>query len=79
MSMALKDADAQERVEARDGFGGVKGGGAQRHAMRRERGLRGLGNRLLRERVRQGFKRRLVFERQMDALVGFDENENFCG
>ena len=70
---------AQERVYARDGFGGVKGGGARRNAVRRERGLSGIRNGLLRERVRQRLERRLVFQREVHALVGFDEHQNFRG
>jgi hypothetical protein len=47
-----KHAMAKERMHARDGFGSVKYGGAGRDSVRRERGLRGVRDWFLRERVR---------------------------
>jgi hypothetical protein len=70
---ALKDAMAKERVNARGGFGCVKRSRAGRYIQRGKRGLRGGGNRLLRQWMRQRLERRIVFEREVRALVGFHE------
>ena len=74
--MNLKDAVAEERVDAGEGFGGVEGGGAGGDAVGRERGLRGGRDGLLRERMRQCFERGIVVEREVHAFVGFDEDED---
>ena len=63
-------------MNAREGFGGVEGGCAGGDAVRSERGLRGVRDWLLRERVRQRLERRLVLEREVDAFVGLDEDED---
>ena len=62
-------------MNARKGLGRVERAGARRDAMRGERGLRGVRNRLLRERVRQSLESGVVLEREVNALVRFDEDE----
>ncbi len=71
-----KHAVAEERVDAGEGFGGVECGGAGRDAVRSERGLRGVRDRLLRERMRQGLKCGFVLEREMDAFIRLNEDED---
>jgi hypothetical protein len=63
---------AEEGVDAGEGFGGVECGGAGGDAVRRERGLRGGGNWLLRERVREWLEGGIIVEREVHAFVGFD-------
>ena len=69
----------QKRMDARDRFARVKRVCSARHAVRREHGRRGIGNRLLPERMRQRFKRGIVFEREMRAFIRFDEREDRRG
>ena len=71
-----KDAVAQERVRAGDGFGGVEGGGAGCDAVRRERSLGCAADGFGRERMRQGLEGGIVFEREVNAFVGVDEDED---
>ena len=71
-----KHAVLEERVNASQRFGGVEGGGAGGDAVRRERGLRGVRNWFLRERMRKRLERGVVLEREVHAFVGFDENQN---
>ena len=66
-------------MDAGEGFGGVECGGARRDAVRRERGLRCGGDGFLRQRERQRFERRVDLEREVHALVGVDEDEDFGG
>ena len=75
-----KDAVAQERVDARGGFGGVERGRAGRdsaNGRRSERGLRRVRDGFLRERMRQRLECGVVFEREVRAFVRFDQGENF--
>ena len=69
-----ENAVLQERVEARESFGGVEGRGAGRDAVGSESDLRGSGNGLLRQRMRQRFECSVVFESEMRAFVGFDKD-----
>jgi len=63
-------------VDAGDRLGGVECGGAGRDAVRRKRGLRGVRDRLLRERMGQRVECGVVFEREVHAFVGLDEDED---
>ena len=63
-------------MDAGEDLGGIEHCGARRDAVKRERGLRGFRNRLLRERLRQRFEGGVLLERDVRAFVGFDENEN---
>ena len=66
-------------MDAREQFGGFEGGGAfgQGDAARCEGGMRGGGNRLLRERMRELQKISVGFEREVRAFVAFDEDEDW--
>jgi hypothetical protein len=68
----LKDARAQERVGAGDGFGGVEGGGAWRDAVCCEGFVRGVRDCFWREGMRQRFEGGVVIEREVNAFVGVD-------
>jgi hypothetical protein len=57
-------------------FGGVERRGAWHDAVRSERGLRGIRNGSLRERMRQSFEGGVVLKREMRAFVRFDQDEN---
>src|ERR1700735_2171574 len=70
-----KNAVAQKRMYARDGFGCIKRGRARRHSIRGERRLRRLRDWLLRERMRQRFERSVVLEREMRPFVRFNQDE----
>ena len=63
-------------MDAGEGFHRVECGGAGGDAVWRERGLRGGRDGFLRERVRQRFEGGIVVEREVDAFVGFDEDED---
>jgi len=76
LARSSKHAMLEERVDAREDFGGVEGRRAGGDAVRSERGLRGVRDWLLRERVRQRLECRLVLEREVNAFVGFDEDED---
>ena len=76
----LEHAGTQERVRACDGFGGVEGGGARSDAVRYKRFVRGVRDSFRREGMRQRFERGVVIEREVNALVGVDEDEDArCG
>jgi len=66
-------------MDAREQFGGFEGGGAfgQGDAARCEGGMRGGGNRLLRERMRKLLEFGVGFEREVRAFVAFDEDEDW--
>ncbi len=61
---------------AGDGFGGVEGGGAWRDAVCCERFVRGVRDWLWRERMWQRFEGGVVVEREVNALVGIDEDDD---
>ncbi len=63
-------------MHPREGLGGVERRRAEFHAVRSERGLRGVRNRILRERMRQRLERGVVLEREVHSFVCFNENEN---
>jgi hypothetical protein len=65
---------AQQRVDARDGFGSVESCRDGRDPMRGERGLRSWRNWLLRQRMRQGLECGLVLEGEVRAFVRFDQD-----
>jgi hypothetical protein len=65
---------AEERVDTGKRFGGVECSGAGGDAVRRERGLRRAGDGFLRERVRQRLEGGIVLEREVNTLVGFDQD-----
>jgi hypothetical protein len=71
-----KYAVAEEGVDARERFGGGEHCGAGRDAVERERGLRGGRERRLREGMRERLEGGIVFEREVRAFVGFDEDED---
>ena len=74
-----KHAVAEERVDARERFGGNECRRTGRDAVLRERRLRGVRDGLLRERMRKRFEGVVVFEREMYAFVRFDEREDLLG
>ena len=67
---------AQQRMNARGGFGGFKRSGARRDSVQGQRGLRSLGNRFLRQRMRQRLECGVVFKSKMRSFVRFDEHED---
>lgn len=69
----------QERVDARELFGHGEGIVTRNDAKLRESGRGTLGNRRTRERVRQSFYLRVVFERNVRGLVRRYEHENEDG
>jgi hypothetical protein len=76
----LKNAGAEERVRACDGFGDIEGSSARRDAVRCERFVRGVRYGFRREGMRQRFESGVVIEREVNAFVGVDEDEDArCG
>ena len=71
-----KNAVTQKRVYASEGLSSVERSRARRNSVPGERSLRRLRDWLLRERMRQRFKRSVVLEREMRAFVGLDQREN---
>ena len=69
----------QKWMHASDQFGCVEHGSARRDSVRRERFLSRRRDGTLREGMRQRLKLRVVFERQVRALVGFDQREDLRG
>jgi len=74
-----KHAVAEERVDAREGFGGIESGGAfgDGDAARGDGGLRSGWNCFLRERVRELLEVGVGFESEVRAFVGFDDDEDW--
>lgn len=67
---------AEEWMKTRERFRSFKRGGAGGDAVRSERGLRGAGNRLLCQRMRQRFECGIVVERQVRSFIAFDEHQD---
>jgi hypothetical protein len=70
---------AQKWMRAGDELGGVERGRARCDAVRCEGGLGGRGNWFRSERMRQGFESGVVFEREVNAFISFDEDEDARG
>jgi hypothetical protein len=68
---------AQKRMHTSQSFRGIEGGRTGGDAVRSERGLSGLGNGLLRERVR--LESGVVIESEVSAFVPFHENQDASG
>src|ERR1700735_4100966 len=71
-----KNAMAQERMHARNGFRRIKHGRVRRDSVRSESRLRRFRDWLLRQRMRQRFKRSVVLEPEMRSFVPFDQGED---
>lgn len=76
--MGSEDAMAKQRMDAGESFRCVEGVCASGDAVKRERGLRHVGDGLVCQRMRQGLEQGIVFEREVRAFVGFDEDQNAC-
>jgi hypothetical protein len=71
-----KNAVTEKRVEPREGLGDVERCRASRNAEAGESLARRRGNWLLRQRMRKRLEARVVFEGEVRAFVGFDEEED---
>ena len=63
-------------MRAGDDFAGVEGGGAWRYAVGCERFVRGVRDCFWREGMRQRFEGGVVVEREVNAFVGVDEDDD---
>ena len=63
-------------MHARNGFRRIKHGRVRRDSVRSESRLRRLRDWLLRQRMRQRFKRSVVLEPEMRSFVPFDQGED---
>ena len=72
----LEHTIPQKRMPAGDNFRDIKSGGTGCDSVRRERGLGGGRNRLLRQGVRQRFEGIIILERKVRAFIRLDQRDD---
>lgn len=74
-----EDAVAKQRMDAGESFGCIESVCPRGDAVRGESGLRSAGDGFVCQRMRQRLEQGIVFEREVRAFVGFDEDEDARG